>query len=213
MATRLRKADRERLEALAASDPAMEALIERHGPLSIEHRRAERPEDPFEVLMRTIVGQQVSTAAARTVWDRVVVAFGGSPPTPEQAIAGVEELRACGLSGRKVSYIEGLAEMAASGELELDRLGEMSDEEVIDALVAVRGLGRWSAEMFLMFHLARPDVFSGGDLGLRNGIGIALGLEEPPGPKEAVEIAERWRPNRTLASIYLWEAVHAKPME
>lgn len=213
MATRLTKADRERLDALAASDPAMAALIERHGPLTIEHRRADRPEDSFEVLMRTIVGQQVSTAAARTVWERVVAAFGGSAPTPEQAIAGVEKLRACGLSGRKVSYIEGLAEMVAAGELELDRLPEMDDADAIEALVAVRGLGRWSAEMFLMFHLGRPDVFSGGDLGLRNGIGIALELEEPPGPKEAVAIAERWRPNRTLASIYLWEAVHAKPLD
>jgi DNA-3-methyladenine glycosylase II len=212
MARRLTKRDRARLDELAA-DPAMAALIERHGPLTIEHRRADRPEDPFEVLTRTIVGQQVSTAAARTIWDRVCEAFGGHPPTPEEAIAGAAELRACGLSGRKVSYVEGLAEMAASGELELDRLEDMGDAEVIDALVAVRGLGRWSAEMFLMFHLARPDVFSGGDLGLRNGIAIALELEEPPTPKEAEGIAERWSPNRTLASIYLWEAVHARPIE
>ncbi len=93
------------------------------------------------------------------------------------------------------------------GELELDRLDELSDEEVIEEIVAVRGLGRWSAEMFLMFHLERPDVFSGGDLGLRRAIQVADGLEEMPTPEEAVERAERWRPHRTLAAVYLWESL------
>ena len=134
--------------------------------------------------------------------------FGGRTPTPEELLAVSEEdLRGAGLSGRKVTYIRDLAAHVQDGELELDRLDELSDEEVIEEIVAVRGLGRWSAEMFLMFHLERPDVFSGGDLGLRRAIQVAYGLEEMPTPDEAVERAERWRPHRTLAAVYLWESL------
>ena len=101
----------------------------------------------------------------------------------------------------------GIAQAIEAGDLRPAELDDLSDEEVIETLVALRGLGRWSAEMFLMFDLGRPDVFSGGDLGLRNGIQIAYGLDEPPTPEAAVAIAERWRPHRTLAALYLWEAV------
>ena len=172
----------------------------------------DRDRDRFVALCRIIVGQQVSTAAARTIWGRVEEAFDG-PPTPEQLIEpdAEERLRACGLSGRKASYAIGIAEAIVAEELLLDSFDSMSDDEVIEAVVAMRGLGRWSAEMFLMFDLGRPDVFSGGDLGLRRGIQIAYGLEEMPSPEEAVAIAERWSPHRTLASLYLWEAVHANP--
>ncbi len=195
--------------ALAATDPVMAALIERIGPRSAQERR--RGREPFEELARIIVGQQVSTAAAQTIWGRVLDAFEGVAPTPEAVLGSADELRACGLSGRKVSYVVGLAESIVAGEFEPDALSEASDEEVIAAVTAVRGLGRWSAEMFLMFHLCRPDVFSGGDLGLRHGIRIALELDEPPAPEEAERIAERWRPHRTLASIYLWAATSTPP--
>lgn len=196
--------------ALAATDPAIAALIERHGPRSVEERR-DRDRDAFAALARIVTGQQVSTSAARTIWARVCEEFGGRAPTAAEAAAGEARLRTCGLSGRKASYISGVGAAIAEGALEPEAFHDADDEEVIDALVALRGIGRWSAEMFLMFHLGRPDVFSPGDLGLRNGIRVALGLEERPSPDLAAEIAERWRPHRTLASIYLWAAASGAP--
>jgi DNA-3-methyladenine glycosylase II len=194
---------------LAASDPVMAELVDRLGEWTIGDRRRGLPKpDAYGALLRTIVGQQLSTKAARTIHERVLGLFGGRTPTPEELLAVSEEdLRGAGLSGRKVTYIRDLAAHVQDGELELDRLDELSDEEVIEEIVAVRGLGRWSAEMFLMFHLERPDVFSGGDLGLRRAIQVAYGLEEMPTPDEAVERAERWRPHRTLAAVYLWESL------
>jgi DNA-3-methyladenine glycosylase II len=197
-------------EALAASDPRMAAIMEQVDVEALERRMSERSTDRFQALARIIVGQQVSTAAARTVWGRIVEAFDGDPSADALAAPGTEEkLRVAGLSGRKASYMIGLAETVAAGELRLDELDDLGDHEVIEALVAVRGLGRWSAEMFLLFDLARPDVFSGGDLGLREGVRVAYGLAEPPTPEDAVAIAERWSPHRSLACLYLWEAIHA----
>ena len=208
---RLTKAHRE----LAASDPAMAELIERIGPWTVGHRRRgiAKP-DAYGALLRTVVGQQISTKAAFSIYSRLLDLYGGETPAPEQLLASSEEeLRGVGLSGRKVSYIRDLAQHVLDGELELHRLGELSDEEVIEEIVAVRGFGRWSAEMFLMFHLERPDVFSGGDLGLRNAIARLYGMDEPPTPAEATEIAERWRPHRTLAAVYLWESLSNVPVE
>jgi 3-methyladenine DNA glycosylase/8-oxoguanine DNA glycosylase len=195
-------------EQLAATDPAMAALIERIGPRSIADRM--RGGSHFEDLARIVVGQQVSTAAAATIWGRVCDAFGGEPPTPEQVLGATDVLRGCGLSGRKATYMVGIGEAIVAGEFDPGELSELADDEVVAKLCALKGLGQWSAEMFLMFNLGRPDVFSGGDLGLRNGIRIVLELERAPGPQECVEIAARWSPQRTLASIYLWEAVHAE---
>lgn len=194
--------------ALAAADPRLALLIEQIDHARIEARLQARTTDRFEALCRIVVGQQVSTAAARTIWGRVCDAFEGAPAAAQLTEADAEEkLRGAGLSGRKASYMIGIAEQVMAGELRTDELDEASDEEVIETLVALRGLGRWSAEMFLIFDLGRPDVFSGGDLGLRHGIRIAYGMKEPPAPQEAEEIAKRWSPNRTLASLYLWEAV------
>ncbi len=173
----------------------------------IAARLASRTGDRLEAICRIIAGQQVSTAAAQTIWNRVLDAFDGPPSAAQLTEPGTEEiLRAAGLSGRKASYMIGVGEAVDSGELRPDELDEASDEEVIETLVALKGLGLWSAEMFLIFDLGRPDVFSGGDLGLRRGVQIAYELEEPPTPEEAVEIARRWSPNRTLASLYLWAA-------
>ena len=122
-----------------------------------------------------------------------------------------EDLRGAGLSGRKVEYIRDLAAHVICGELELDRLDQLSDEEAIEEIVAVRGLGQWTAEMFLLFHLERPDVLSGGDLGIRKAIQIEYGLEEMPTPTGVIEIGEPWRPHRSLASLYLWESLAAVP--
>jgi DNA-3-methyladenine glycosylase II len=203
-------------KALAAADPTMAALIERVGKIDIAtrlaRRKQERPADAYGALLRAIVGQQLSTKAARTIYLRVVDLFGGATPSPEQLLeASEEDLRACGLSGRKTEYVRDLARHVLDGELELDRLGELGDEEVIEEIVAVRGLGRWTAEMFLLFHLQRPDVLSGGDLGIRKAIQIEYGLEEMPTPTRVLEIGEPWRPHRSLASLYLWESLAAVP--
>lgn len=198
-------------EELAASDPAIARLIAEIDADVIDSRVADRDADRFLALARIVTGQQVSTAAARTIWGRVLDAFEGRPTPETVAAEGAEEkLRAAGLSGRKASYVIGIAEAIVSGELRPHELDELSDEEVTETLVALKGLGRWSAEMFLIFDLGRPDVFSGGDLGLRHGIRIAYGLDEPPSPAEAVEIAERWSPHRSLACLYLWAAVGVK---
>lgn len=201
---------------LAASDPTMAALVERVGKIDIatrlQRRKEERPDDAYGALLRAIVGQQLSTKAARTIYLRVLDLFGGTTPTPEQLLeASEEDLRGCGLSGRKTEYVRDLAAHVLAGELELDRLGGLGDEEVIEEIVAVRGLGRWTAEMFLLFHLQRPDVLSGGDLGIRKAIQVEYGLEEMPTPTRVVEIGEPWRPHRSLASLYLWESLAAVP--
>jgi DNA-3-methyladenine glycosylase II len=203
-------------KALAASDPTMAALIERIGKIDLAtrlaRRKEERPPDAYGALLRAIVGQQLSTKAARTIYLRVVDLFGGATPTPEQLLEAPEEdLRACGLSGRKTEYVRDLATHVLSGELELDRLEELGDEEAIEEIIAVRGLGRWTAEMFLLFHLQRPDVLSGGDLGIRKAIQVEYGLGELPTPTRAIEIGEPWRPHRSLASLYLWESLAAVP--
>jgi DNA-3-methyladenine glycosylase II len=203
---------------LAASDPTMAALIERVGKIDLatrlRRRSEERPADAYGALLRAIVGQQLSTKAARTIYGRVVELFDGRTPTPEQLLEADEgDLRAAGLSGRKVEYVRDLASHVIEGELELDRLPELSDEEAIEEIVAVRGLGLWTAEMFLLFHLERPDVLSGGDLGIRKAIQIEYGLEEMPPPAQVTEIGEPWRPHRSLASLYLWESLAIAPID
>lgn len=202
--------------ALAKGDPTMAALIERIGKIDLEERlrrrSEERPADAYGALLRSIVGQQVSTKAARAIYNRVLDLFGGRTPSPQELLAvSEEELRGAGLSGRKVEYIRDLARHVLDGELELDRLGELDDAQVIEEIVAVRGLGRWTAEMFLLFHLERPDVLSGGDLGIRKAIQIEYGMEAMPTPQETVAFGERWSPHRSLASIYLWESLAAVP--
>jgi DNA-3-methyladenine glycosylase II len=203
---------------LAASDPTMAALIERIGEIDLaerlRRRSEERPADAYGALLRAIVGQQLSTKAARTIYGRVTDLFDGRTPVPEQLLeASVEDLRSAGLSGRKVEYIRDLASHVIGGELELDRLDELSDKEAIEEIVAVRGLGRWTAEMFLLFHLERPDILSGGDLGIRKAIQIEYGLNEMPAPQRVAEIGEPWSPHRSLASLYLWESLAAVPTE
>jgi len=205
-------------KALAATDPKMADLIERIGPIDLKtrlkRRAEERPPDAYGALLRAIVGQQLSTKAARTIYNRILDLFGGSTPSPEQLLeASEEDLRGAGLSGRKVEYVRDLAHHVLDGELELDRLDDLKDEQVIEEIVAVRGLGRWTAEMFLLFHLGRPDVISGGDLGIRKAIQIEYGLDEMPTPGQVEEIGETWKPHRSLASLYLWESLAAVPDE
>ena len=186
----------------------MEDLVRRIGPLGPAERRRGRPEDAYGSLVRTIVGQQLSTKAARSIYGRLAALFGGRPPTPEELLSTDDEpLRACGLSGPKVRYLRDLAERIVSGELDLRSLNDLPDDEVIEQIVAVKGLGRWSADMFLMFHLGREDVLPVGDLGVRRAVEGAYGLQEIPDAETLQGLARPWSPHRTLASFYLWESL------
>ena len=197
---------------LRKTDPVMRKLIEEHGKPR-PARRSERG-DHYGALVRSIVGQQLSTKAARSIYGRLTDRFGGRPPTPDEVLADdPEELRgAAGLSRAKVSFLRSLAEHVQGGDLDLDAMDALSDEDVIAELIAVKGLGQWSADMFLMFHLERPDVLPVGDLGIRRAVQQAYGLEELPGPTELERIAEPWRPHRTLASRYLWASLDNEPV-
>ncbi len=201
------KQDRELMKA----DPKLAKLMKQLGPIHPERdRRASRP-DAYIALARAICGQQLSTKVAATIWGRVEDLFDGVP-TPEQVIAAdPQTLRDAGLSWGKVSYFRDLAERVRDGELDLDRLPEMDDEAVIEELTQIKGIGRWTAEMFLIFHLGRSDILSTGDLGLRNGAQLAHELDEPPTPAELGEMGQRWSPHRTLASLYLWRALDNTP--
>ncbi len=163
--------------------------------------------------MRSIVGQQLSTKAARAIHGRLLEHFAGRPPTPEEVLAAdAEELRAAaGLSRAKVTFLRSLAEHVVAGELELDRVAELPDEEIVAELRAVRGLGEWSAHMFLMFQLERPDVLAVGDLGVRRAVERAYGLPGLPTADELRALAEAWRPHRTLACRYLWRSLDNEP--
>lgn len=163
--------------------------------------------------MRAIVGQQLSVLAARAIHGRLLARFDGHEPTPEQILADdPEELRAaCGLSRAKVSFLRSLAEHVQSGDLELDRLDELSEETIIAELTRVKGIGEWSAHMFLMFQLERPDVLAVGDLGVRRAVERAYGLRDLPSADELRELAEPWRPYRTGACLLLWHSLYNAP--
>jgi DNA-3-methyladenine glycosylase II len=164
-------------------------------------------------LARAIVGQQLSTKAAASIWAKLQGQFGDrTPPPAALAAAEHDELRTAGLSNSKVKYLQELARVVESGELDLARLPELADEDVVAELIEVKGIGRWTAEMFLIFHLGRPDVISTGDLGIRRAVQIAYGLEELPGPTDLERIAEPWRPHRTLACLYLWRSLDNTPV-
>jgi DNA-3-methyladenine glycosylase II len=197
---------------LRRKDPVMRELIKELGPLDMEARRRGRPADAYGALLRSIVGQQLSTKAARSIYERVTAIFGGRTPTPQELLdADPEVVRGAGLSRPKVAYMRDLAEHVLSGELELDRLNELSDEEIIAELTAVKGIGEWSAHMFLIFHLQRPDVLPVGDLGIRNGARQVYALDELPSAAELEEIGAPWKPHRSLASLYLWRSLDNEP--
>jgi DNA-3-methyladenine glycosylase II len=201
---------------LRRADPTMQRLIdELGGPLPAERdglRR--RPADHYAALVRAITGQQLSVKAAEAIWGRLLERFGGHAPTPQQILADdPDEMRvAVGFSRAKVKYLRSLAEHVISGELELDRLHAMPDDEVIRELTAISGIGEWTAHMFLMFTLHRPDVLATGDLGVRNAVMRAYGLAAPPTPVELTQLAEPWRPHRTRACLYLWRSLGNEPL-
>ena len=200
------------MHLLGCGDPVMESLVRRIGPLGIEERRRGRPADAYGALVRTIVGQQISTKAARSIYDRLAAMFGDRPPNPQELLSAEDEaLRACGLSRPKIRYLRDLAQRVMSGELDLDALQELPDEEVTGRIVAVKGLGKWSADMFLVFHLGRPDVLPVGDIGIRRAAERAYELPDLPAPDALRLLAEPWRPHRTLASLYLWQSLDSMP--
>lgn len=188
---------------LASADPVMGEIVERVG--SLEYRVEP---DLWKALVGSIVGQQLSVAAARTIRGRVA-ALGerGFPEPAELLKLSDETLRGCGLSRAKVSYVRDVADRFDSGDIDAARVAEMDDEEVIDELTRIRGVGRWTAEMVLTFSLNRPDVFATDDLGIRNAVQKAYGLDDRPAGPEMLEIAEPWRPHRSAASLYLWRSL------
>ncbi len=199
---------------LRSADPVLGVLIDRLGVAALGDPRRGRPRDHYGALVRSIVGQQLSTRAAAAIYRRLTDRFGGRPPTPEEVLADdPEELRAAaGLSRAKVSFLRSLAEHVHDGSLELPKLGRLPDEQVIAELVAVRGLGVWTAHMFLIFHLQRPDVLPTGDLGIRRAMMVTYGSDQLPDPVEMERIAAPWRPHRTLACRFLWRSLDAMPV-
>lgn len=193
--------------AALAAEPAFGPWVERIGP----PRLGRATEQPFEYLAGTIVYQQLAGAAAATIYERVVKALGGKV-TPRAVLgAGEESLRAAGLSKGKLAALRDLAAKAPA--LELDELPWLEDDEVERRLTTVRGIGPWTAHMFLIFFLRRPDVWPAGDLGVRTGYARIHGLPEAPTQKELVPLGEPYRPWRSAAAWYCWRALETEPWE
>jgi DNA-3-methyladenine glycosylase II len=191
---------------LKARDPVLGAIIERVGPYSIEFR-----EPSFETLVRSIVFQQLSGKVARVIYQRLVGALPSEQMTPEGILSlRPERMRRLGLSRQKTAYIRDLARHTVKGKLEFPLLPELPDEEVIARLTAVKGVGVWTAHMFLIFGLRRHNVLPTGDLGIRAAIKKAYGLAELPKPREVEEVAREWHPYCTVASWYLWRSLDGK---
>jgi DNA-3-methyladenine glycosylase II len=193
----------EQVEALAEREPAFARVVEQHGVPA--PRNSDRG---AATLLRTIVGQQVSVAAARSMWSKLEAAY-GSPPDLDLLLAATdEELRAAGISRQKSGYIRSLAELVISGELDLEHL-PADDEDAIALLTRIKGIGRWSAEIYLLFAEGRSDVFPAGDLAVMVELGRLMELDTKPSEKQLREIAERWRPYRGAAAILAWHSYNS----
>lgn len=196
---------RKAVRHLRAADPAMAAVIARVGRCAWEGRT---DHTHFGFVLRCIVYQQLSGKAAATIFGRVQAIYGDALPTPEQMLkTPTPKLRAAGLSERKVEYAKELAARVKSGEIPLERLDAMPDDAVIETLVAVRGIGRWTAQMVMMFHLGRPDVFPELDLGVQKGVQKLLKMRKLPTPERMTTIGARWAPYRSVATWYLWRSL------
>jgi DNA-3-methyladenine glycosylase II len=191
---------------LMRRDPVLGAAIRRIGPCGLAERQRR---DHLSALVGAIVSQQLSTKAAATIFGRFVALFDDGHVPGAEAIAAVgdDRLRQVGLSGQKVGYLRDLCARIADGRLQLEELDKLSDEDVIERLTAVRGFGRWTAEMFLMFRLHRPDVLPVGDLGIVNAIRRLYGLRKRPDAKRILKMGEAWRPYRSVACWYLWQTL------
>jgi DNA-3-methyladenine glycosylase II len=191
---------------LASADPVMAGLVEQFSGSSLVSRG-----DPFVTLARSIVGQQISVKAADSVWARFTAALPAI--APEQVLATSNEaLRCCGLSARKAEYLGDLARHFMAGQIHVDRWSAMSDAQIIAELTAVRGIGVWTAEMFLIFNQLRPDVFPLDDIGLQKAVALHYFAGERPPRKALTEYGERWRPWRSVATWYLWRSLDPVPV-
>lgn len=191
------------VDHLRATDPVMRSLIERAGPCEMKLRRAR-----FLTLVYSIISQQISTSAARSIRRRLHTHIAPGRITPERlARESITSLRAVGLSKQKATYILDLARKVRGGDVRLERVHRLRDEEIIEELIQVNGIGVWTAQMFLMFCLGRPDVFPHGDLGIRSAIRNLYRLKELPDRDTAHEIARPWRPYATVASWYCWRSL------
>lgn len=192
-------------------DPVLASVIDRVGPCRLETRREGTH---FDALVRSIVYQQLSGKAAGTIHARVRGLYGDRSPTPAELLATPDEaLRAAGLSRQKLSYLKDLAEKVESGAVPLaaDVIDHLDNEEIIDRLVKVKGIGRWTVHMFLIFRLGRPDVLPDLDLGIQNAIRRAYRLRKQPGPKDVLRIGQKWLPHASVASWYLWRSLEGAP--
>ncbi|MEX0874446.1 MAG: DNA-3-methyladenine glycosylase [Actinomycetota bacterium] len=189
---------------LSRSDPVMRRIVKAVGPCALKPGARG---DNFTTILRAIVGQQLSAKAAETIWQRLVALHpNGRKILPVDILsATVKQLRATGMSNAKVAYAKDLAQHVVGGELRLNGIGRYDDERIIADLVAVKGIGRWTAEMFLIFKLGRPDVWPVDDLGIRNAVKRAYNLE--PTKDNMARVAEPWRPWRSVASWYLWRSL------
>jgi DNA-3-methyladenine glycosylase II len=196
--------------ALMRRDPVLGAAIRRIGACGLEARQQR---DAFTALVRAIVGQQLSAKAAATIFERLRALFPGGELTGAGAFATLDDaaLRRVGLSSQKLSYVRDLCARMSDGRLSLDELVELPDDEVIARLTEVRGFGRWTAEMFLIFRLNRPDILPVGDLGIVRAVQQLYRLRVPPDAKRLTSIGERWRPYRSVACWYLWQSLAASP--
>jgi DNA-3-methyladenine glycosylase II len=193
---------------LMKADPKLGLIIKRVGPCTLH---AFAPSDPFETLCMSIASQQLSTKAAATIFGRFCDLFPKRKPTP----AGVmtltdEEIRVVGFSRPKVAYLKDLASHVLDGRLDLKGLKKHPDDEVMKQLVAVKGIGRWTAEIFLMFRLGRPDILPADDLGLMNAAHRVYGLRKRPDAKQLRRMGEAWSPYRSVAAWYLWQSLNEK---
>ena len=194
---------RAHVEELASREPAFARVVEKHG---LPEPRKSEP--GAHTLLRTIVGQQVSVAAARSMWAKLEATFGSPPDLKRLLAASDEEMRAAGMSRQKAGYIRSLAELVTSGELDLDNLPD-DDEEAIALLTKIKGIGRWSAEIYLLFAEGRADVFPAGDLAVMIELGRLIGLDDKPSEKQLRELAETWRPYRGAAAVLAWHSYNS----
>ncbi|MBY0270711.1 MAG: DNA-3-methyladenine glycosylase [Burkholderiales bacterium] len=192
---------------LKNADPVLGNLILRYKGLTLASRG-----DAFQTLARSIVGQQISVQAAQSVWNRFAAAAGNMQPKRVLRLSEAQ-LRGCGLSGQKVKYLRDLSERFAGGALDVARWHTMDDETLITDLTQVKGIGRWTAEMFLIFYLTRPDVFPLGDLGLQRAMSLHYNKGKPLSERRIATLSKLWTPWRSVATWYLWRSLDPVPVE
>jgi len=195
---------------LSRRDPILRDLMRRHGPCGLAESQHT---DPFVALLHAIISQQLSTKAAATIAGRVEALLDGAPRPSAVAAVTDAQLRGAGLSGQKVRYVRDLCRRIEDGMLPLDALDRMTDDQVIESLTQVKGIGRWTAEMFLMFRLHRPDVLPVDDLGIVKAVQRAYRLRTLPSPARLLRLGESWRPYRSVACWYLWASLDNAPLQ